>query len=186
MLPNSSQVDDLCTELKLIARIVPDTKLHVGYRMLQPAQSLMTVFWRTLCSEDHQKTLRHVKEKTGRAMDFCDALLSQLALPISRDHFRMIRADLSACVQQDAGLRALRKTYDDKDQPAAELDVHIRKVEMRLEFYQHVLPVEGTPLANPWQTMFAQSPALAGQVGTVPSPLSLAMDSTQAPQRDSS
>jgi hypothetical protein len=159
---------------------VPDTKLHVGYRMLQPAQSLVTAFWRTLCSEDHQKTLKHVKEKTGRAMDFCDALVPQLHLPVQRDHFRMVRSDLAACIAQDAGLRALRKTYDEKDQPAAELDVHIRKVEMRLEFYQQILPIEGTPVsqmppvqANPWSNIFGGSPLLAGQAGSVPSPLAL-------------
>ena len=156
MLPNSVQIDDLCTELKLIARIVPDTKLHVGYRALQPAQSLMTVFWRTLCSEDYQKTLKHVKEKTGRALEFCDALIPQLQVPIHRDHFHMVRADLTSCIGQDCGLRALRKTYDEKDQPAAELDVHIRKIEMRLQYYQQVLPEEGTSVA-----------------GSIPSPLVL-------------
>ena len=140
MLPTSAQVDDLCTELKLISRIEPDTKLHVAYRMLQPAQSLATVFWRTICSEDHQKTLKHVKEKTGRAIDFCDSLVTQLSLQPHRDHFRMIRSDLSGCILPDCGLRALRKTYDDKDQAAAELDVHIRKVEMKLDHYAMVLP----------------------------------------------
>ena len=180
MLPTASQIDDLCTELKLIARIVPDTKLHVGYRMLQPAQSLMTAFWRTLCSEDHQKTLKHVKEKTGRAMDFCDALLPQLHMPAHRDHFRMVRSDLSACVVQDCGLRALRKTYDEKDQPAAELDVHIRKVVMRLEHYQQVLPIEGTPApTNPWSVPFS-SPMMTGHAGSIPSPLALPAQSSES------
>ena len=140
MLPTSAQVDELCTDLKLIARLVPDTKLHVSHQVLQPAHSLVTAFWRALSYEDHKKTLRHVKEKTGRAIDYCDALVPQLQVPMYRDHFLMVRADLAACVQADAGLKALRKTYDGKDQPAAELDVHIRKVEMRLEYYSHVFP----------------------------------------------
>ena len=178
MFPTAAQVDELCTELKLLGQLEPNVKLHVRCRTLQPAYHWLTRFWRALGSEDYKGTIKHVKDKVSRAIECCEVLQTRLDLPTHQDHFRMIRDDLAGCIVADKGLHALRKTYEDdhEAQAVADLSQQIRKIELRLEHYRQVLPAAEN-LAVPW-TGFFNSPvptssSIPAPAGTIPSPLLL-------------
>lgn len=149
MSPTASQVHDLCTELKFIGKIVNDRKVDVASRSLQPAHTLWTSFMRMIRLEDNAATIKYVMDKTGRAIEFCDQLQSELHDHDKRNMFRMIREDLDCCIAPDHGLDALHKTYSDKPAPASELEVIIRTIRMKLEKYNTLLPQLPSPQPPP-------------------------------------
>jgi hypothetical protein len=165
MVPDASQVRELCTDLKFIAKIGEDEKIHVGSQSLQPAKSWWTVLVRLIQREDQKISLKYIRDKTDRAIAYCDQILSDRADTDSRDLLDMLRDDLEDCVVSGRkhGLEELHKTYAAKHKSTAELEEIIRYVRMKLAKYtvsvgatkrttQAIRPrslPESTPFATP-------------------------------------
>lgn len=165
MTPTASQVHDLCVDLKFIGKIGEDEKVHVGSKSLQPATTLLTRILRMLSWEDNTVTIKYLIDKTGRAIEFCDQLVTELHDHDKRDMFKMIREDLEGCVAPDHGLDALHKTYLKKHAPASELEVITRNIKMKLVKYSLALPLTA-PKRNPFE-----SPVLTPSPLTLPPPM---------------
>lgn len=138
MAPTASQVHDLCSELRFIAKVGDEEKLHVGSKQIQPANDLLTRFLRLVTWETKEATIKFVQEKTGRALEFCEQLYLNASDRDSRDLLQMLISDLNECIQSDHGLEALVKTYQSKHKAAADLEVVIRNIRMKVVKYQAV------------------------------------------------
>lgn len=141
MIPTAHQVRELCTELKFISKIGEDEKIRVGTKQVQCAKSWFTVFIRMLTGESNNHTLNYIREKTDRAIEYCDLLLLYHHDPNNRDLIDMLRDDLEDCVSygKKRGLEELHKTYSDKQKPTAEIEEIVRYVRMKLDRYNKEL-----------------------------------------------
>ena len=138
-MPSAAQVHDLCCDLRFIGKIGEEQKVHVGTKSLQVANSFMTRLIRLVTWESNVVTIKYVRDKTDRAIEFCDQLCNEFSDPDKRDAFLMIREDLQGCIALDVGLDALHKTYAEKDGAASELEVIIRNIKMKLAKYHNLL-----------------------------------------------
>lgn len=141
MLPTAHQVRELCTDLKFISKIGEDEKVHVGTQSLQNANSWFTAFIRMITSESKQITLKYIKERTDRAIEFCEQLYDHRHDPDAKDLLDMLREDLEDCVTsgKKRGLEELQKTYSSKHKSTAEIEEIIRFVRLRLDRYNNVI-----------------------------------------------
>jgi len=148
MAPTSSQVHELCADLKFIAKVGEDQKVHVGSKQIHPAKDMLTRLIRLFTWETKEATIKYVQEKTERAAEFADQLYADRANSDSRDLLIMLLSDLEDCIRADHGIEALVKTYQDKHKAASVLEVIIRTIRVKIAKYHEVLSPQLPPLPD--------------------------------------